>query len=91
MFLDVWDVRLEITVVSKQVILNELSVHVKIRKMKIVQYTGFDWLSPINQWRKFSEEKIAKRRQMMEFRHSHLTHNIFNYCMRRFFFGLVYM
>ena len=22
--------------------------------------------------------------------HSHLTHNIFNYCMRRFFFGLVY-
>ena len=42
MFLDVWDVRLEITVVSKQVILNELSVHVKIRKMKIVQYTGFD-------------------------------------------------
>ena len=23
--------------------------------------------------------------------HSHLTHNIVNYCMRRFFFGLVYV
>ena len=28
---------------------------------------------------------------MMEFCHSHLTHNIFNHCMRRFFFGLVYV
>ena len=28
---------------------------------------------------------------MIKFCHSHLTHNIFNYCMRRFFFGLVYM
>ena len=34
MFLDVWDVRLEITVVSKHVILNGLSVHVKIRKIE---------------------------------------------------------
>ena len=37
------------------------------------------------------EEKITKHRQMMEFCHSHLTHNIFNHCMRRFFFGLVYV
>ena len=37
------------------------------------------------------EEKIAKHRQMMEFWHSHLMHNIFDYCMRRFFFGLVYV
>ena len=28
---------------------------------------------------------------MMEFCHSHLTHNIFNYRMRRFIFGLVYV
>ena len=28
-------------------------------------------------------------RQMIKFCHSHLTHNISNYCMRRFFFGLV--
>ena len=28
---------------------------------------------------------------MMKFCHSHLTHNFFNYCMRRFFFGLVYV
>ena len=40
MFLDVWDVRLEISVVSTDVNLNELSVHVKNRK--IGQYTGFD-------------------------------------------------
>ena len=35
------------------------------------------------------EENIAKHRKMMEFCQSHLTHNIFNYCMRRFFFVLV--
>ena len=35
--------------------------------------------------------KIAKHRQMMKFCHFHLTHNIFNYFMRRFFFGLVYI
>ena len=28
---------------------------------------------------------------MIKFCHSHLTHNIFNHCMRRFFFGLVYV
>ena len=32
MFLDVWDVRLEISVVSAHVNLNRLSVHVKNRK-----------------------------------------------------------
>ena len=37
------------------------------------------------------EDKIAKHRQMMGFRHSYLTHNIFDYCLRLFFFGLVYM
>ena len=37
------------------------------------------------------EEKIAKHRQMMKFCHSHLTHNIFNFCMLHFFFGLVYV
>ena len=34
MFLDVWDVRLEISVVSTHVNLNGLSVHVKNRKME---------------------------------------------------------
>ena len=34
MFLNVWDVRLEISVVSTQVNLNGLSVHVKNRKME---------------------------------------------------------
>ena len=34
MFLDVWDVRLEISVVSAHVNLNGLSVHVKNRKME---------------------------------------------------------
>ena len=34
MFLDVWDVRLEISVVSTHEILNGLSVHVKNRKME---------------------------------------------------------
>ena len=42
MFLDVWDVRLEISVVSTDVNLNGLSVHVKKGKWKIGQYTGFD-------------------------------------------------
>ena len=37
------------------------------------------------------EEKKAKHRQMMKFCHSHLTHTIFNYCMRCFFFGIVYI
>ena len=40
MFLDVWDVRLEISVVSTHVNLNGLSVHVKNRKMG--QNTGFN-------------------------------------------------
>ena len=91
MCLDVWDVRLEISVVSTYVNLNGLSVHVKTGKWKIGQYTGFDRLIPINQWGKCAEEKIAKHRQMMKFCHSHLALNIFNYCMRRFFFGLVYV
>ena len=34
MFLNVWDVRLEISVVSTHVIVNGLSVHVKNRKME---------------------------------------------------------
>ena len=34
MFLDVWDVRLEVSVVSTDVNLNGLSVHVKNRKME---------------------------------------------------------
>ena len=34
MFLEVWDVRLEISVVSTDVNLNGLSVHVKDRKME---------------------------------------------------------
>ena len=40
MFLDIWDVRLEILVVSRHVNLNGLIVHVK--KWKIGQYTGID-------------------------------------------------
>ena len=32
----------------------------------------------------------AKHRQQMKFWNSHLTRNIFNLYMRRFFFGLVY-
>ena len=91
MFLDFWDVRLEISVVSTHVNLNGLSVHVKNRNMEIGQYTGFDRLTSINQWGKCAGEKIAKHRQMMKFFHSHLTYNIFNYCMLRFFFGLVYI
>ena len=63
----------------------------KTGKRKIGQYTSFDWLTSKNQWGKCAEEKVAKNRQMMEFCHSHLTHNIFSYCMRRFFFGLVYV
>ena len=33
---------------------------------------------------------VAQHRQQMKFCNSHLTHNIFNLYMRRFFFGLVY-
>ena len=40
MFLDVWDVRLEMSVVSAHVNLNGLSENVKNRK--IGQYTGLD-------------------------------------------------
>ena len=42
MFLNVWDVRLEISVASTHVNLNGLSVHVKNRKREIGQYTGLD-------------------------------------------------
>ena len=83
MFLDFWDVRLEISVVSTHVNLNGLSVRVKNRKIK---NRSVHWFTSINQWGKCAEEKIAKLRQMIKFCHSHLTHNIFNYCMRRFFF-----
>ena len=40
MFLDVWDVGLEISVLSAHVNLNGLSVHMKNRKMG--QYIGLD-------------------------------------------------
>ena len=33
---------------------------------------------------------VAQNRLQMKFCNSHLTHNIFNLYMRRFFFGLVY-
>ena len=90
MFLDVWDVRLEISVVSTHVNLNGLSVHVKNRKMENRSVHWF-WLTRLNKsMGKMCGRKIAKHRQMMKFCHSHLTHNIFNYCMWRFFFGLVY-
>ena len=90
MFLDVWDVRLEILVVSTHVNLIGLSVHVKNRKMenRLVHWFGLTHLN--KSMGKMCRRKIAKHKQMMEFSHSHLTHNIFNYCMRRFFFGLVY-
>ena len=42
MFLDVWDGRLELSVVGTHVNLNGLSVHVKTGKWKIGQFTGFD-------------------------------------------------
>ena len=43
MFLDNWDVRLEISVVSAHVNLNGLSVHVKNRKMENRSvYIGLD-------------------------------------------------
>ena len=62
----------------------------KTGKWKIDQCTGFDWLTSINLLGKCEEEKIAKHRQMIKICHSHLTHIFLNYCMRRFFFGLVY-
>ena len=37
------------------------------------------------------KKKIANQRKMMEFCHSHLTRNMFAYCMRRFLFGPVYI
>ena len=33
---------------------------------------------------------VAQNRLQMKFCNSHLTHNIFNLYMQRFFFGLVY-
>ena len=33
---------------------------------------------------------VAKHREQMMFCYSHLVRNIFNFYMRRFFFGLVY-
>ena len=87
MFLDAWDVRLEISVASTHVNLNGLSVHVKNRKMENRSVHCFCNGENVR------KKKIAKHRQMMKFKfcHFHLTHNIFNYCMRRFFFGLVYI
>ena len=35
--------------------------------------------------------KVAKHRYQVKFCNSHLTRNIFNLYMRRFFFGLVYV
>ena len=90
MFLDVWYVRLEISDVSTHINLNGLGVHVKNRKMENRSVHWFR-LTHLNK----SMEKMCgrkkKHRQMMEFCHSHLKYNIFDYCMRRFFFGLVYI
>ena len=59
MFLNFWDVRLEISVVSAHVNLNGLMVHVKNRKMENRSAHWF-WLTSIKQWRKCAAGKIAK-------------------------------
>ena len=87
--LDVWDVRLEISVVSIHVNLNLLCVHVKNRKMENRSVHRFSLTRLNKSIGKMCGRKIAKHRQMMKFCHSHLTHTFFNYRMRRFFFGLV--
>ena len=62
MFLNVWDIRLEITVVSAHVNLNGLMVHVKKRKMENRPAHWFG-LTDLNKTkRKCAAGKIAKDR-----------------------------
>ena len=85
MFSNVWDVRLDISVVSKHINLNGLSVHVKTEKWKnrLIHWYG---LTDLNKtMRKKCGRKKAKDRQQIKFCRSHLTRSIFNYFERRFF------
>ena len=67
MFLDVSNVRLEISVVSTHVNLNGLNVHVKNRK---IENRAVHWfrLTHLNKsMEKMCGRKTTKQRQMMEF------------------------
>ena len=76
MLLDVWDVRLEISVVSTLVNLN--GPEFAPEKQENGKSGSTLVLIDSPQWRKCAEEQ-NKHRQLMEFGHSHLTHNIFDY------------
>ena len=60
MFLDVWDVRLKISVVCTHVNQNGLSVHVKNRKMENRSVHWFLLTHLTKLMGKMCEEKIAK-------------------------------
>ena len=62
MFLNVWDIRLEISVVSAHVNLNGRMVHVKNRKTenRSAHWFGLTDLNLIKQWGKCAAGKIAK-------------------------------
>ena len=91
MFLDVWDIRLEISVVSAHVNLNGLSVHVKNRKMENRPVHSFGSSDLNKTMGKMCSRLNSKTYTGDKICHFHLTRNSFDYCMRRFFFGLVYV
>ena len=62
MFLNVWDVRLEISVVITHVNLNGLSVHVKNRKMENRSVYWFGLTDLNKTMRKMCDRKKAKDR-----------------------------
>ena len=89
--LNVWDVRLEISVVSTHVNLNGLNVHGNNWKMENRPVHWFRLTHLNKSMEKMWGSKYSKHRQNLKFCHSHLNSQYFNYCMRRSFFGLVYM
>ena len=71
--------------------LNKMNVNVKNLKIKRQPLHWFG-LTELNKTKGIMcvAGIVAKYRYQMKFCNSHLTRNIFNLCMRRFFFGLVY-
>ena len=84
------DIRLAISLVSTYVNLNKMNVQVKNLKIKRQPVHLFGLTEPNKTMRIMCGKIITKHRQQMKFCNSHLTCNIFNHYMRRFFFGLVY-
>ena len=90
MFSSKLDIRLVISVVITCVNLNKMNVHVKNLKIQGQPVHGFV-LTELNETMVIMcGRNSSETYNQMKVCNSHLTLNIFNLYMRRFFFGLVY-